>query len=391
MEFDRSPIEKTLSRRSLLASARGVALGLVASAGRASSLGAPASQFQNPGEVAVATSAAISYLNSRASVTTTNAFEDVSKWVSPDRPDLIDFERNRFDKLGALGSAPEWNGIIERIWSDATVLDCSATSGAVHLSIRDWTGIQWRPAPVLKHRTREEEALAQRFPEKYGLSLPEYQLTDSGIGTRHDLMMVLTNRGWLVAKDGYEDNLARGTSPDYIVAPNSSNLIAATSSKELHATTPPSASKNSLGLMFDWYSAYQYGLYWAKSRNINQYTTFTNDCANFVSQCFKAGGYPNDDTWWPYTGAWVNNVSLRSWLLSSGRGYVSNEAALGYADIVNFDWTSDGVFDHVAIVTAQPTTLVSCHTTDNRNVTIQYLASIYSHPSFEFAGTHVYY
>lgn len=171
MEFDRSPADKSLSRRSLLASVGGVALGLVAGVGRASALGAPSGQLQNPGEVAAATSAAMSYLGARASVTTTNAFADVSKWVSPDSPGLIEFERNRFGKLGALGSSPEWNGIIERIWSDATVLNCSATSGEVRLSIRDMAGIQWRPAPVPKHRTREEEALAQRFPEKYGLNV----------------------------------------------------------------------------------------------------------------------------------------------------------------------------------------------------------------------------
>lgn len=177
---------------------------------------------------------------------------------------------------------------------------------------------------------------------------------------------------------------------DYVASSSSSNLVAAPSPKQLHAATPPSAFKNSLGLTFDWYSAYQYGLYWAYLRN-GAYTSFSQDCANFVSQCWKAGGYPNDGTWSPYTNAWVNNVSLRSWLIASGRGFVSNEGALGYADIVNFDWTSDGTFDHVAIVTNQPTTLVSCHTTDAKNVTIQYLASIYPNPSFEYAGTHIYY
>ena len=117
-----------------------------------------------------------------------------------------------------------------------------------------------------------------------------------------------------------------------------------------------------------------------------------SDCANFVSQCFAAGGYAYDGTWYPYTSAWAGNWALHNWLLSSGRGYAQTSASiLGYADIVNYDWEGNGSFDHVAIVTALPGPLISSHTKNHRNVPWSYPASIYPHPQFSFASTHVYY
>lgn len=266
MEFDRSPVSKSLSRRSLLASAGGVALGLVSGAGRASALGVDSGQFQSSGDVAAATSAAISYLRSRTSVTTSNTFTDVSKWVYPDSRDLIQFEQNRFNSLGALGNPLAWNGVIENISSNVTVLDCSATSGEVRLSIRDWTSVQWRPALALMHRTSEQEALVQRFPEKYGLNIPDLQFTTSGFGTRHEMTLVRTSQGWLVAKDGYQEPIVAlgGSSPDYVETPiaNLSQLMVEPSAGLLRASTPQLSTENLLGRTFYYASAVDYAMTW---------------------------------------------------------------------------------------------------------------------------------
>lgn len=388
MEFDRSSISKSLSRRSLLASAGGMALGLVSGVGRASALGITPGQFQNLGDVAAATSAAISYLASRSSASPNNSFADVSKWVYPDSHGLLDFEHARFNNLGALGKPSAWNGVIERTWSEPTVLDCSSTNGEVRLSIKDCTGVQWRPAPVPVQRTAVEEALTQRSPERYGLNIPDFPLTTSGFGTRHDMTLINTSQGWRVARDGYRESITAlgGASPDYVATSNASNLATTSSQKQLHAPTSPALDQNLASSTFDWSPTVNYALQWALSRNSN-YTDFSpNDCANFVSQAFKAGGYPNDGTWSPYTYAWVNNMGLRSWLLNSGKAYViSSASALAYADIVNYDWHSDGVYDHVAIVTGFPGPLVSCHSNDHKNVPWSSIA--YSDTSYLFTET----
>ncbi len=385
MEFDRSPISKSLSRRSLLASAGGVALGLVAGADRASALGVAPGQFQSSGDVAAATSAAISYLRSRTSVTTSNAFTDVSKWVYPDSRRLIEFEQNRFNSLGALGNPSAWNGVIENISSNVTVLDCSATSGQVRLSIRDWTGVQWRPALVLMHRTSEQEALVQRFPEKYGLNIPDFQLTTSGFGT---------SQGWLVAKDGYQEPIVAlgGPSPDYVETSiaNLSQLMVEPPSGLLRAGTPQLSTENLLGRTFYYASAVDYAMTWGGSARNAFYSDFTpTDCANFVSQCFTAGGYPTDGTWSPYTYAWVNNIGLRNWLIASGRGYSSSEMGMGFADIINYDWTNDGIFDHIAIVTTPNPICITSHTKDALNVPYKSIAWSYS--AYLYASTLVTY
>lgn len=393
MELDSFPVSSSFSRRSLLLSAGGVALGLASGVGRANALSPTAKQLQSSGDIAAAAMAATSYLAARAAVTLGKDFSDVSKWVDPNNRNLVDFERNHFGRLGELGTRSSWNGIVERIWSEPTILDCSISAGEVRLTIRDWTEIQWRPAPVVVQRTAEEESLVRQFPEKYGINIPDYPLTDSGFGTRHDLTMVRTNQGWLVAKDGYKDSITvlGGASPDYseVTSPSSSDLTMTPASGLLRAATPQVLAPNLLGLTFDWYSAYQYGLTWAKLRNPS-YTDFSpNDCANFVSQCFTVGGYPTDGTWYKYSYAWINNIGLRNWLIASGRGFASNEGALGYADIVNYDWEPNGTYDHVAIVTGLPGPLVSCHSNDQRNVPYKSIA--YPATTYLYTSTHIYY
>lgn len=393
MNIDRSPVNQSLSRRSLLASAGAVALGLVAGVGRASALGVSPGHLQNPEEIAAATAAAISYLTARASVTTSNAFADVSKWVLPDSRDLIEFERDRFHNLGTLGNPLVWNGIIERTWSEATVLGCSDTSSEVRLAIRDWTGVQWRPAPVPVERTPEQEALAKRFPEKYGLNVPDFLRTESGFGTRHEMTMIRTSRGWLISQDGYKESVSStgGSSPDYVEASSTSMLIATASSKQLHVPIPPAPAQNLLGRIFDYAAAANYGYTYAYYRN-PAYTDFSpNDCANFVSQCFIAGGYPTDGTWARYTYAWINNIGLRNWLVASGRGYASTLGGMGIADIINYDWEPDSIYDHVAIVTQLPGPLVSCHSNDQQNVPYKWIASPHPGTNYLYTSTFVSY
>lgn len=59
----------------------------------------------------------------------------------------------------------------------------------------------------------------------------------------------------------------------------------------------------------------------------------------------------------------------------SGWGSETTSSSLSRGDIIYYDWTGDGIWDHVAIVTGFDSSgapLVSCHTTDYHNIKWNY-------------------
>lgn len=103
------------------------------------------------------------------------------------------------------------------------------------------------------------------------------------------------------------------------------------------------------------------------------------DCANFVSQCLLAGGWPpdyresafgrewwyrrvgterfdeNHDDWWSCSWA-VADAHLRYFRANHGQVLILSANArlarlLRRGDVVYYDWDGDGVFTHSAIVT----------------------------------------
>lgn len=133
------------------------------------------------------------------------------------------------------------------------------------------------------------------------------------------------------------------------------------------------------------------------------------DCANFVSQCLKEGGfahkYPYSYStslyaWWYCQGAstnvypsdraddytsksWVKADYLRKFLiltygvsrstLYSLSGYSSWKTGLNKGDLIFFDNYGDGVSNHVMIVTyvSSNTVRVSGHTSNDYNINLQ--------------------
>ncbi len=156
---------------------------------------------------------------------------------------------------------------------------------------------------------------------------------------------------------------------------------------------------------YNWQAAINY----AQAHALSYTPLFVNDnscggdCANFVSQCFVAGAQVNDASWYTYSGTacsqkssycgsatWVNNVSLRNWTLHTTpnpRGLAAPAvSSLGMGDIINYDWTGDGLFDHVVMVTVSPAQLICSHNLDRKNVPWNSLS--YSGTKYEF--THMY-
>jgi len=138
-------------------------------------------------------------------------------------------------------------------------------------------------------------------------------------------------------------------------------------------------------------SAKNYAENWAMGRNSN-YKSFSSDCTNFASQTIgpEGGGYAMQYTspkwfmqkkWWGWrwTNSWSVVGNFRSLLYARGWGEwwgyqnpgTSNSA--WYGDILGYDWTGDGIWDHASIEVAytgcDPVSgwcgdLVDQHTTD---------------------------
>ncbi|HEX5503055.1 MAG TPA: amidase domain-containing protein [Thermomicrobiales bacterium] len=108
------------------------------------------------------------------------------------------------------------------------------------------------------------------------------------------------------------------------------------------------------------------------------YNSCGGDCANYVSQCLRAGGFTSDNTWNTNQGpcpcsagnthgtyAWINNQGLRDWINTSGRGYPVGDPPdgqdgwmyVGNGDIINYKWQSvddcdtGADVDHIVVVT----------------------------------------
>ncbi|WP_041455056.1 amidase domain-containing protein [Anaerolinea thermophila] len=87
------------------------------------------------------------------------------------------------------------------------------------------------------------------------------------------------------------------------------------------------------------------------------------DCVNYVSQAIKAGGYQTDNTWKPYTYAWINTYGLRDYLL------YTKEVGVWYSNLTSLqvgDIAFTGNYSHVVMVGAVSPHRYSGHTSDRK-------------------------
>ena len=103
--------------------------------------------------------------------------------------------------------------------------------------------------------------------------------------------------------------------------------------------------------------------YW----NTSVYTTYYvhDDCANYVSQALKQGGFSTNSYWQPYTTCWIGVYSLISYFNSSGRTTSTTMTGCYTGDLA-----IQGSFDHIMMVTSKDGTTpkISGHTNDRKNV-----------------------
>lgn len=141
------------------------------------------------------------------------------------------------------------------------------------------------------------------------------------------------------------------------------------------------------GQRYDRNRVRQYAKRWWNDYHPN-FRKFDVDCTNFVSQCMRAGGFPmhgafrRDRGWW-YQGSGQANDRWRfswsvahslHWYLSSSQPLmpvklVERAEALSVGDVICYDWTGSGRWDHTVIVVGRDgeAPLVAAHTANSYN------------------------
>ena len=166
------------------------------------------------------------------------------------------------------------------------------------------------------------------------------------------------------AAQGVSDSTAQGVS-DSAAPAQSGELTAAQNGTE------GIASLKTYGAAKYSYSpdkAIAYADKWATSRN-PKYRSYPGvDCANFVSQCLKAGGMPVNDKWYPASYAWVNCMGAISNFKKYGKFMKAKNNNVLRGNPVYYDWNGDGTYDHTSICVGKNSAgvpIIDAHTGDH--------------------------
>jgi hypothetical protein len=313
---------------------------------------------------------------------------------------LVDHETERSAYLASLGSPSRWNGQIKGFATSPGILSTRTSGSSATVRAYEELKIGWCPTPRTLPSTMR--TVAEQDPQKYDLDRSGNEPVLSAVGVAHEITLAKGSTGWVVTSDAYDEDLFLGPSPDAAKSPWAVSLDAHRPNAELRtagavptdeavtasqaeaAGASPGLTAATAGRLYSWQKAVAYAAkYWSSYNSAYpNYNPCGGDCANFVSQCLRAGGETTDGTWRTYRGsactgtsancgstAWVNNWGLRNWTINARRGRaVSSIGQLGRGDIVNYDWTGNGTFDHVAIITNSASRLVTAHNTNHYNV-----------------------
>jgi len=216
-------------------------------------------------------------------------------------------------------------------------------------------------------------------------------------GIDHALSLVLRDGRWVVTADVYTDvqvpaYLESAGVPVRAVRAATRRVEAASPAVALPAAAarpaPPGGSRYAGVLYYDRDDARAYADRYALSYN-STFARFVGvDCANFASQCGRAGGMPlagpgTSGAWWydkqgtaspaddEYSLSWINvGRQMSAW---NGRrtDWVPSVSDVARGDFVYYDWSGDGVWDHVAVFAGTNSAgqkVIDAHTTDHYRV-----------------------
>jgi len=325
----------------------------------------PASAASSPAAAATA------YLQARAAaVTAPNPSASLGRWLMPGSALAAN---EALMARGAARRALEFGHAIESATCDVDILDESVAADG-------------RSATVTAH------AIVTTTWRS-----PEGALDTEATGIDHTLSLNLIGNNWRIAADVYTDVMR----PSFIEAAGASQAAVRRAGRTLEraasgqstVTLPTGVDRAFLTrryhgvITYDRAAAQTYADGYALRYNPS-YVRFGADCANFASQCAAAGHMPQVLGTWS-TGWWYrsNNTSSPSddsygisWInvprqMDNWNGRTSDWAAsagaLSRGDFVYYDWTGDGVWDHVAVIAGTNSAgqkIIDAHTTDYYHV-----------------------
>ena len=211
-------------------------------------------------------------------------------------------------------------------------------------------------------------------------------------GVDHTMTVKLVGDAWKVAADTYADVMR----PGYLEAAGAPARRVRRAERALERVEPPvrppaagadrpsrAARRYNDIIVYDRPGAQAYADKYALSYNPT-YVHFGADCADFASQCARAGVMPVsladwDNGWWydkkgssspgddTYSLSWINVTKQMSFWNARRTDWATSAGTLSRGDFIYYDWTGDGVWDHVAVVTGTNSAgqkIVDAHTTD---------------------------
>jgi hypothetical protein len=167
-------------------------------------------------------------------------------------------------------------------------------------------------------------------------------------------------------------------------APASPATEDAASTLPSSAVVEPAVKGYAYRLVYDRDAARAYADRYALDYNPT-YARFTGDCCNFVSQGARAGGMPmalGDWTsgWWydkegtstpsddAYSWSWISCSRQIAYWLGTRIDWATSISNVSRGDVIYYDWTGDGSWDHVAILAGTNSAgqkVIDAHTTDH--------------------------
>ena len=216
-------------------------------------------------------------------------------------------------------------------------------------------------------------------------------------GIDHTLLLTWAGDRWSVASDAYADD----TRAACLEAAGASRAQVRSAARAVEQLAPPltlpktTARRSPLAarrytdiIDYDRPGAQDYGDTYALSYN----PTFARfdgvDCANFASQCARAGSMPQTSGsatsgWWyskggtsspsndTYSLSWINVTRQMGYWNGRRTDWETSAGVLSRGDFIYYDWSGDGVWDHVAMVAGTNSAgqkVIDAHTTDHYRV-----------------------
>ena len=328
----------------------------------------------------------------RAQAATTKDVESFDKFYDTDNNQLISYERERSAFMNDIGA--RWNGTLLDYNSSVSLIDLQDYDEIVIAKLYETIRVLWIPTPRAPSSARRKRQQQDPSLATMGIARGNRGEITSSLGIQHEVKLTKHESGWRVLEDAYEEPDLYGASPSPVPGSWAAVILGKPSNSTMKLPPMPKNAPNAMEVSINGTGTYNRSGAQSHALNhcINYDTRYCNynpcdgDCANFVSQCLEMGGQVGDNAWNRFTGAcgncgttallagtytWANNKFLQEWIINTGRGISEDTIdALDVGDVVNYDWSGDGRFDHATIVVdgTDGNTLICSHNADRCSV-----------------------